>query len=77
MKEYDEPSAANQPMEMREKPDLHLDLPVPTEPLKSWRGIVDPAAALMFSETQLARFWSNPDFVRRRAANMINVPFEL
>ena len=54
-----------------------LDLPIPTEPLKSWRGLVDPDAMLLFSEQQLERFWSDPEFARRRDAHVINVPFEM
>jgi hypothetical protein len=77
MNEYNEPSPTSRPEELRETANLDLELPIPTEPLKSWNGTVDPAAALEFSETQLARFWSNPEFVRRRAANRVNVPFEL
>lgn len=58
-------------------PDLDLEFPVPTVELKSWRGTFDPAASLAFSETQLARYWSDPEFVRRRREQRVNVPFEL
>ena len=54
-----------------------LELPVPTEPLKSWRGTVSPDAAIEFSSQQLERFWSNPEFVRRRQARNSSVPFEM
>ena len=75
MSRYDEPSRKGKPLELRETPDL--DLPIPTEPLRSWRGTVDPAASLAFSETQLVRYWSDPEFVRRRREQRVNVPFEL
>jgi hypothetical protein len=32
---------------------------------------------LAFSDEQLERFWSDPEFVRRRQARMVNVPFEM
>jgi hypothetical protein len=72
---YENDSSEQGGMELRES--HFLELPVPTEPLKSWRGMVDPDAVMAFSQTQLARFWSNPDFVCRRDANNVDVPFEL
>ena len=75
MSEYDKPLRKGKPMELRETPDL--DLPVPTEPLRSWRGTVDPVASLAFSETQLARYWNDPEFVRRRREERVSVPFKL
>ena len=73
MSKYDEPSSQGSSPELRET----LDFPVPTGDLRSWRGTVDPAAALAFSETQLARYWNDPEFVRRRREQRVNVPFEL
>lgn len=77
MSEYDKQSESSSPSELRETPAYDLEFPVPATDLKSWRGVSDPAAALAFSETQLARYWSNPDFVRRRREQRIEVPFEL
>lgn len=72
---YENDSNPERALELRDA-EL-LELPVPTEPLKSWRGMVDPDAVLTFSEEQLERFWSDPEFVRRRDAQRINVPFEM
>ena len=72
---YENESRDGGGMELREG-DV-FELPMPTEPLKSWRGLVDPDAVLMFSEQQLERFWSDPEFVRRRDAEVVTVPFEM
>ena len=72
---YENDSNPERAMELRDA-EL-LELPVPAEPLKSWRGMVDPDAVLAFSEQQLERFWSDPEFVRRRDAGRIDVPFEM
>ena len=77
MSEYDKPLGSGGPNELRETAAYDLEFPVPTTDLKSWRDMVDPAAALAYSETQLLRFWSNPDFVRRRREQRVEVPFEL
>ena len=77
MSEYDKQLESSRPSELRETPACDLEFPVPATDLRSWRGTVDPAAALAFSETQLARFWSNPDFARRRREQRVEVPFEL
>jgi hypothetical protein len=75
---YENDSKGKDPLELREQSSAErLDLPIPTEPLKSWRGLVDPDAMLAFSEEQLERMWSDPEFVRRRQARMVNVPFEM
>ena len=75
---YENDLRADGPMELREaaKSEL-LDLPVPTEPLASWRGTVSPETVLEFSSQQLERLWSNPEFVRRRLARNVSVPFEM
>lgn len=75
MSKYDEPSNQGSSLEFRESSDL--EFPVPTGKLRSWRGTVDPAASLAYCETQLARYWSDPEFVRRRQEQRVNVPFEL
>ena len=72
---YRNESNEKQPIELNDA--LGLELPIPTEPLKSWSGMVDPDAVLAFSDEQLERFWSDPEFVRRRQARMVNVPFEM
>jgi hypothetical protein len=72
---YENGSNDERPLELRDSGVL--EFPVPTEPLKSWRGMVDPDAVLAFSQEQLERFWSDPEFVRRRADRAVNVPFEL
>lgn len=75
---YENDSKGSQPAELREMAAQdRLELPVPTEPLQSWRGLVDPVAVIEFSGRQLKRFWSDPEFVRRREARRINVPFEM
>lgn len=76
MKKYDAPSAGQSDLELRETAHCDLVFPVPSG-MKSWRGLVDPGAALAFSQTQLARFWSDPEYVRRREASRVLVPFEL
>ena len=76
MSKYDEPSEASNSLELRET--AHgLEFPVPLGELRSWRGTIDPGASLAFSETQLARYWNNPEFVRRRREERVNVPFDL
>jgi hypothetical protein len=75
MKKYEKSSS--DPSELRDSPDLDLEFPVPTKPLHSWNGCVDPGAVLEFAETQLARVWSNPEFVKQREACRILVPFEM
>ena len=74
---YENDSKPDAPLELREHSSERLDFPVPTEPLVSWRGAVSADAALEFSTQQLERCWSDPEFVRRRQARRINVPFEL
>jgi hypothetical protein len=54
-----------------------LELPVPTHPLHSWSGSVDPDAVIELSESQLARFWSNPLFVKRRDDCRVVAEFKL
>jgi hypothetical protein len=75
MNESDAPLAGKN-LELHETENRDLELPVPSK-LRSWRGTVDSSAAAQFSETQLARFWSDPEFVRKRNATRITVPFEL
>jgi hypothetical protein len=78
MMKYESDSKDKAPGELREQAGAdRLDLPIPTEPLKSWRGLVDPDAMIAFSEQQLERVWSDPEFVCRRQARMVNVPFEM
>jgi hypothetical protein len=75
---YENDSKADHPAKLREMAtDDVLELPVPTEPFQSWSGLVDPVAVIEFSGRQLKRFWSDPEFVRRRETRRINVPFEM
>jgi hypothetical protein len=53
------------------------ELPGPTGPWQSWRGPMDPVAAIKFSGLQRKRFWSDTDLVRPRENRGIKVPFEL
>ena len=77
MKESGKPSNKESSLELRDRAAApSFELPDGTG-FSSVRTRVALDEVISFSEQCLARFWSDPESVRRRRAQQIEVPFEL